>query len=215
MIFDDRKQAGQMLAEKLLKFKENDNVIVLALPRGGLPIGYEIARAINAKLDVFLVRKLGAPMQPELAMGAISSGGITAMNDDVVKTLHITRDKIDSVIKEEQKELKRREQEYRGDRPFPDLSGFIVILVDDGIATGATMKAAVKAVQSKNPEKLIVAVPTAPKSSCEALQEITDETVCLSTPEPFQAIGQWYREFPQLSDQDVRDYLERAETQNR
>jgi len=211
MIFDDRKQAGQMLAEKLLKFREHDNVIVLALPRGGLPVGYEIAQAIDAKLDVFLVRKLGAPMQPELAMGAISSGGITAMNDDVVKTLHISREKIDSVIEDEKKELKRREQAYRGERPFPALSGSIVILVDDGIATGATMKAAVKAVQTKNPEKLVAAVPTGPKPSCEALQDMTDETVCLSTPEPFQAIGQWYREFSQLSDDDVRDYLDRSE----
>jgi predicted phosphoribosyltransferase len=209
-LFKDRREAGCRLAKKLIDYRKQGNVIVLALPRGGLPIGFEIAKQIEARLDVFLVRKLGAPQQPELAMGAIASGGITVMNAEVLRMLNLSDEAVNQVIEEEKRELQRRQKVYRGDQPFPDLNGKVAILVDDGIATGATMKVAVKAIRSRVPDRMVVAVPVGPKSTCDALRDWVDESVCLETPVSFQAIGQWYADFSQLDDQDVRDYLETA-----
>ncbi len=210
-IFSNRTEAGQKLAKELLEYKDKENVIIFALPRGGVPVGLEITKELNATLDVFLVRKLGVPGQKELAMGAIASGDITAMNNEVVNMLNISDDSLNEVIEKEKEELKRRETVYRGDRKFPDVKGTVVILVDDGIATGASMKAAVKAIKTSEPAKVIVAVPTAPKQSCGELESMADQTICLSTPEPFRAIGLWYEEFSQLDDDDVRNLLEQAQ----
>jgi putative phosphoribosyl transferase len=211
MYFLDRADAGRLLARKLTTLKGRANVIVLALPRGGVPIGYELARGLHAPLDVVVVRKLGMPGHEELAMGALAFGGVRVLNRDVVATLGShAAEAIEAVTAREQKELLRREEIYRGARPFPELAGRTVVLVDDGLATGATMRAAARAVRDRQPAKLIIAVPVAAEPTCREMQSEADEVVCLLTPEPFFGVGQFYREFGQTSDEEVRALMERA-----
>lgn len=206
----DREAAGQALALALHDYKERDDVIVLALPRGGVPVAVKIAESLNAALDLMLVRKLGTPGHRELAMGAVASGGIKVMNEDVVRSLGISEALINEVAKEEQRELERRQQAYRGDRPWPVLAGCCVILVDDGLATGATMHAAIDAVRTQKPARIVVAVPVAPLPTVASLRERVDELICLATPEHFMAIGQWYVDFSQVSDEQVRQILSKT-----
>lgn len=201
----------RLLAQKLTVFPNRPDVIVLALPRGGVPVGYEVARALGAPLDVFVVRKLGLPGYEELAMGAVASGGLRVLNDNVVKTLRIPDHVIETVVAKEEKELARRERLYRGGRPFPDLGGRTVILVDDGLATGATMQAAVEALRQRQPARIVVAVPTASPDVCEELRTKADEVLCAVTPQPFYAVGFWYEDFSQTTDEEVRDLLARAQ----
>lgn len=206
----NRKTAGLALAEALQEYKGRDDVIVLGLPRGGVPVAAEIAKALGADLDLMLVRKLGTPGQRELAMGAIASGGSRVMNRDVVRTLNISEEDISRVENAERKELQRREQAYRGKRPWPALAGRCVILVDDGLATGATMRAAVDAVRQDGPAHIVVAVPVAPADTLGMLRKQVDNVVCLAVPEHFRAIGLWYVDFSQVSDDEVRRSLEKA-----
>jgi predicted phosphoribosyltransferase len=208
--FRDRHEAGRALAEELTSYRDKDNLIVLGLARGGVPVAAEIAAALRAPLDVFLVRKLGVPRWSELAMGALASGGGVVMNDDVVAHLHITDEQVREVIDSETAELTRRERAYRGGRPAADLTGKIVILVDDGIATGASVRAALTALRQRRPRALILAVPVAPADTIAALRPEVDEVICLRMPEPFMAIGLHYRDFHQLSDADVVRTLARA-----
>ncbi|MFL5383135.1 MAG: phosphoribosyltransferase [Longimicrobiaceae bacterium] len=207
--FRDRVHAGRRLAAELAPYAARPNLLVLALPRGGVPVGFEVAEALDAPLDVFLVRKLGVPGHEELAMGAIASGGIRVLNS-MVETLGIPTHRVDAVAEREQRELERRERSYRGDRPEPEIAGRTVILVDDGLATGSTMRAAVAALRSQHPERLVVAVPVAPQETCDALREEVDDMVCAVTPEPFHAVGLWYHDFSQTTDEEVHDLLERA-----
>ena len=208
--FQDRTEAGRLLATKLTGYAGQEGVIVLALPRGGVPVGYEVARALGAPLDLLIVRKLGVPGREELAMGAIASGGVRVVNEEVVQALGISEDVLEQVAQREAGELQRRDRAYRGDRPHPDLRGRTVILVDDGLATGSTMRAAVAAVRAQNPRRVIVAVPTAAPSIAEEFRSIADDCVCVSTPEPFYAVGLWYEDFSQTTDDEVRDLLARA-----
>jgi putative phosphoribosyl transferase len=207
--FADRAEAGRALAALLEGWAGREDVSVLALPRGGVPVGAEVARALGAPLDVFLVRKLGVPGHEELAMGAIASGGEPMLNDETVRTLRITPSQIDRVVAEERAELERREREYRGDRPPPAIRGRTVILVDDGLATGSTMHAAALAVRAEEPARIIVAVPVASLDACELLRDAADEVVAAATPEPFYAVGAWYRDFTQTTDAEVRALLAR------
>ena len=206
----NRRTAGQALAKELQAYRDRDDVIVLALPRGGVPVAAEVAAALGAELDLMLVRKLGTPGQKELAMGAIASGGSRVMNEDVVRGLNISEDAISQVEEQERKELQRREQAYRGERPWPVLANRCVILVDDGLATGATMRAAVAAVRQDKPARLIVAVPVAPADTVDMLRQQVDEIVCLAEPMNFMAIGIWYADFSQVSDDEVRQILAQA-----
>ena len=208
--FRDRTQAGRRLAEDLLDYAERDDVLVLALPRGGVPVGFEVARALGAPLDVFVVRKLGLPWHEELAMGAIASGGVRLLNDEVVASTGVSDEDIERVTAVERQELARRERRYRGDRAFPDVRGKTVILVDDGLATGFTMRAAVAALRQEGPARVVVAVPVAAADTCDAFRSVADEIVCAATPEPFYAVGMWYDDFSQTSDEEVHDLLERA-----
>ncbi len=210
--FRDRAEAGRVLAEKLADYAGLSDVIVLALPRGGVPVAYEVARALGAPLDVFLVRKLGAPGHEELAMGAIASGGIVVMNDEVVKAMKVQADEILDAIDSERRELARREVAYRDDRPPVDVRGRIVILIDDGLATGSTMRAAVKALRRQRPARIVVAVPIGAASTCAEFQDIADECICAVTPEPFRAVGLWYEDFTQTEDDEVAELLARAWT---
>jgi predicted phosphoribosyltransferase len=209
--FRNRAEAGQLLAAKLSDFAERKDVLVLALPRGGVPVAFEVAKALKAPLDIFLVRKLGLPGQEELAMGAIATGGVRVVNEDVVRYLRIPNEVIDRVAAEEQRELVRRERAYRDDRPAPDVAGRTVILIDDGLATGSTMRAAVAALRKQNPARIIVAVPTAATQTCEELRGEVDDIVCATTPEPFLGVGRWYVDFTQTTDEEVRDLLRRAQ----
>jgi putative phosphoribosyl transferase len=202
-VFADRREAGRELANLIPRGAQSENTVVLALPRGGVPVAYEIARALGATLDVFLVRKLGTPGHPELAMGAIASGGIKVLNDDVVRALGIRPEHIDAVARQEQVELERRDAEYRKGRQLPSLANQTVILVDDGLATGSTMRAAVEAVKQQKPARVIVAVPVGAPETCRALRETADEVICARTPTPFSAVGQWYRDFTQTTDDEV------------
>jgi putative phosphoribosyl transferase len=214
-MFSDRREAGRELARLLPASLRSGDVVVLALPRGGVPVAFEIAQALGAPLDVFLVRKLGTPGHPELAMGAIASGGIRVLNDEVVEYLNIPRDLIDAVAEREQAELERREAAYRHGRPMPSLRNRTVILVDDGLATGATMKAAVEAVKHEQPTRVIVAVPVGAPETCQALGTKADEVICARMPTPFSAVGQWYRDFTQTTDEEVTDLLEKGRPEGR
>jgi predicted phosphoribosyltransferase len=209
-MFQNRSEAGALLADELSHYAKRPNVVVLALPRGGVPVAFEVAKAIRAPLDVFIVRKLGTPGQPELAMGAIASGGVRVLNEAVVESLGIPASVIERVTAEEEEELKRREFAYRGCHAEPQVHGQTVILVDDGIATGATMRAAVRALNAQEPRRLVVAVPTVAPSTYEELREEVDEFVAIMTPEPFYGVGQWYEDFRQTSDEEVADLLARA-----
>jgi predicted phosphoribosyltransferase len=208
--FRDRYHAGRDLADSLSAYANRPDAIVLALPRGGVAVGYEIARALNLSLDVFVVRKLGAPDQEELAIGAIASGGVRVINPPLVHGLGIDEATLAQIIEREEQELHRRERLYRGDRPPPEVRGRIVILVDDGLATGATMWAAIKAIRRLQPAKVVMAVPVADPETCESFRQTADEVVCAVTAEQFYSVGAWYREFPQLTDDEVRALLARS-----
>jgi predicted phosphoribosyltransferase len=208
--YRDRVEAGRLLADKLADYAHRPDVIVLALPRGGVPVAYEVARTLGAPLDVFLVRKLGVPGHEELAMGAIATGGIRLLNNAVVNALRIPRMAIERVAAAEERELARRAREYHGDHPPLDVRDRTVILVDDGLATGSTMRTAVVALRRRRPRRIVVAVPIAARSTCEDLRSEVDEIICARTPEPFSAVGVWYEDFSQTTDREVRDLLERA-----
>src|SRR5919108_3273933 len=203
MLFHDRFEAGRALASRLGQFAHRNDVIVLGLPRGGIPVAFEVARTLNTPLDVFIVRKLGVPGQEELAMGAIASGGVRVVNRPVVDTLGIKNEEIQEAAFEQQSELERREQEYRNGRPMLEVRDRIAILVDDGLATGSSMRVAAVALRKKQPAKIVVAVPVAAPSTCEELQAEADLVICAVTPESFFAVGQWYRDFRQTSDEQV------------
>ena len=208
--FSNRTEAGRLLAEKLLKYARCADVIVLGLPRGGVPVAFEVAQRLAVPLDVFIVRKLGVPGFEELAVGAIASGGVRVLNEDVLRALPNADETIESITARETAELERREQSYRNGRPAPELRDRIVILVDDGLATGATMRAAVKALRHRGAAKIVVAVPVGPPDTCREFEEEADETICATTPEFFQAVGQYYEDFSQTSDDEVRELLARA-----
>ncbi len=208
--FTDRSEAGLFLAEKLKDYKGKPDVIVLALPRGGVPVGYEVAKMLSVPLDVLIVRKLGVPGQEELAMGAVASGGEAVFNKDVIAMLQIKKSDIEAVIEAERVELKRRELAYRGAHPFPKLENKTIILVDDGIATGATMRAAIQSLKKQNPAKLIVATPVGETQVCQQMASMVDEVICLLTPEFFSSVGQWYQAFPQTTDKEVSTCLLKA-----
>lgn len=209
-LFRDRHDAGRRLAEALGDLKGTPDLLVLALPRGGVPVGFEVARALGAELDVLVVRKLGVPGQEELAMGAIASGGIRVVNEEVRQWLRISDAVLDRVAAAEAVELMRRERLYRGDRPPAPVEGRTVVLVDDGLATGSTMRAAALAVRARGPRRVLIAVPVAAPDTCRALADVADEVRAVATPEPFYAVGQWYEEFAQMSDEEVSELLERA-----
>jgi len=213
MLFRDRVDAGQHLAGKLKKYADRDDVVVLALPRGGVPVASEVARELAAPMDVFLVRKLGVPGQEELAMGAIASGGVRVLNEAVVRGLGISDEIIEAVTEKEQRELQRRERAYRADRALPDVRDRIVILIDDGLATGSTMRAAVAALRKRHPGRIVVAVPVGAADTCADLREEADEVVCVRQPEPFFGVGAWYQDFSQTTDEEVRDLLRLAATE--
>jgi len=208
--FRDRRHAGRVLTERLGAYAERPDVLVLALPRGGVPVGSEIALRLGAPLDVFLVRKLGTPGHEELAMGAIASGGVRVLNREVLDELNIGREQIEAAARREAVELQRREESYREGRPLPDVRGRTVLLVDDGLATGTTMRAAVAALRLLEPAAIIVAVPVAAAESCESLAQVADEVVCVRMPEPFYSVGLWYRDFAQTEDDEVRALLAEA-----
>jgi len=215
MEFRNRSDAGRRLAEKLMVYANRPDVLVLALPRGGVPVGFEAARALHVPLDVFLVRKLGAPGREELAMGAIASGDVRVLNEDVVHALGVPAAVIDVVTAKEAQELRRREETYRDDRSFPDVRGKTVILVDDGLATGSTMRAAIAALRRQGPARIVVAVPVGAVETCDELRTLADEVVCARTPEPLWAVGIWYEDFTQTTDEEVHDLLERAAAQQK
>ena len=207
-LYQDRRHAGRVLARALAqKYGGRDDVVVLALPRGGVPVAWEVAQQLQAPLDVFVVRKLGVPGQEELAMGALASGGIVVLNHEVVDALAIDEEEISRVAADELRELARREREYRGGKPPLDVDGKCVILIDDGLATGSTMRAAVQALRQRGPRELVVAVPIAAASTCERLSREVDDIVCAATPEPFRAVGLWYDDFSQTTDNEVRELL--------
>lgn len=208
--FPNRNEAGRALARELSQNADRPEVVVLALPRGGVPVGFEIAHALRAPLDIFLVRKLGAPQYEELAMGAIASGGIRVLNETVIEQLRIPAKDIEEAARREQQELERREQAFRDGRESVPVSGRVCILVDDGLATGSTMRAAVMALKKQNPRRVVVAVPVGAADTCEEFESLADEVICLYTPEPFMAVGRWYDDFTQVTDEEVRDFLERA-----
>jgi putative phosphoribosyl transferase len=208
--FRDRTDGGRRLAAKLQEYANRPDVIVLALPRGGVPVAYEVAQALGAPLDVVVVRKLGLPSHPEVAMGAIASGGVRVLDREALRRFGVSEDELAAVTAVEQRELERRDQRYRDGRPFPDVRGRTVILIDDGLATGATMAAAASALRAQNPDKLIVAVPVSSPETCDAFRDLVDDIVCAVTPEPFYAVGLWYQDFSQTSDAEVSELLERA-----
>jgi len=210
--FDNRIEAGRLLGQALVEagYAKRPDVIVLALPRGGVPVGFEAARIIDAPLDIMLVRKLGTPGQEELAMGAIASGGVCVLNSDLIADIGISQEAIQTATIREQQELDRREQTYRGDYPAPEIENRCVILVDDGLATGASMLAAVAALKQRNPASIVVAIPVAPSDTVQRLQQEADDVVCLATPEAFWAVGRWYREFSQIRDDEVTSLLLQA-----
>jgi putative phosphoribosyl transferase len=211
--FRDRTEAGRVLATKLSAYANRSDVLVLGLPRGGVPVAFEVAAALHSSLVVFVVRKLGLPGQEELAMGAIATGGLRVLNEALVENLNIPEGVIDSASRVELKELERREQLYRGERPPLEVGGCVVILIDDGLATGSTMRAAVLALRQRQPARIVVAVPVAPLKTVIDFQTVADEIICLATPEWFDAVGSWYDDFSQITDEAVRDLLQRAANQ--
>jgi predicted phosphoribosyltransferase len=210
VVLKDRWEAGRVLANRLAAYANRPDVLVLGLPRGGVPVAFEVAQALGAPLDVYLVRKLGLPGQEELAMGAIASGGVLVLNDEIVQVLHVPQQVIDAVAARERTELERRERAYRGNRPPPNVRGRTAILVDDGLATGATMRAAVAALRREQAGRIVVAVPVASPDVCAWLGREVDEIVCAETPDPFYAVGYWYQDFSPVTDEEVRDILQRA-----
>jgi len=212
--FRNRAEAGRLLAHKLEQYRNMPGLLVLGLPRGGVPVAYAVAIALNAPLDILLVRKLGVPGQDELAMGAIASNGILILNNSVIQRLGIPESVVEAVTKRETKELHRREQDYRGVRPPVDIPGKTVIVIDDGLATGSTMKAAIAALRRQNPAKIIAAVPTASPETCEELKSAADEIVCAIMPEPFYAVGFSYEDFEQTTDAEVRELIQQASTRS-
>jgi predicted phosphoribosyltransferase len=210
MIFRDRRDAGKYLASKLVAYANRTDVLVLALPRGGVPVAFEVAQALRVQLDVFLVRKLGVPGHEELAMGAIASWGARVLNDDVVRDLGISNHVIEAATARERRELERRERKYRAGRPAPYLRGRTIILVDDGLATGSTMRAAIAALRHRVPARIVVAVPVGAPETCAEFQEEADEAICAVTPEPFYAVGAWYQDFSQTTDEEVQILLDEA-----
>ncbi|MDQ1254148.1 MAG: Phosphoribosyl transferase [Euryarchaeota archaeon] len=208
--FNDRTDAGKILSERLSEYANREDVLILALPRGGVPVAFEVAKELNLKMDIFIVRKLGVPGNEELAMGAIASGNIRVLNEDVIRSFRIPQKAIDEATANELEELERRERIYRKNRPVPKISGSTVILIDDGLATGATMRAAVAAVKTKNPAKVIIAVPVAAPDTCSDFGSEVDEVMCVATPEPFYGVGAWYEDFSQTTDKEVCDLLDKA-----
>ncbi len=208
--FHDRTEAGRTLAGELQGLAGRSDLLVLGLPRGGVPVAFEVARALGAPLDVFVVRKLGLPWQPELAMGAIASGGTRVLNERVIEAAAVAPETIEAVAAREQRELERREELYRGGRPAAPVEGKVVVLVDDGLATGSTMRAALAALRKRGPARLVVAVPVAARETCAELEAETDELVCVRMPEPFLAVGAWYEDFAQIGDDEIRELIERA-----
>ena len=209
MLFRDRTEAGRMLAHRLAAYANYPDAMVLALPRGGVPVAFEIAEALNLPLDILVVRKLGVPGHEEFAMGAIASGGARILNQDLIRQLSLSDEIIGHIVAREQRELERRERTYRGQRPELDVRDHIVIIVDDGLATGSSMRAAITALRQKRPTKLIVAVPVGARMTCSELKALADDVICLETPENFSAVGLWYRDFSQVTDEEVNDLLER------
>jgi putative phosphoribosyl transferase len=212
--FRDRTEAGRLLADRLRAYERQPDAIVLALPRGGVPVAYEVATSLKLPLDIFVVRKLGVPGYKELAMGAIASGGVRVLNEDVLRALPGADQMVAEVTMQETRELERRERDYRGDRPPPELSGRVVILIDDGLATGATMLAAIAALRTKTPAKIIVAVPVCPPETLPEIEQVADETVALFAPNWFRGVGQFYEDFAQIGDEEVRVFLARAAEKN-
>lgn len=206
--YNDRQDAGRKLAERLGTYRDRPDVIVLGLPRGGVPVAFEVAQALHAPLDVYLVRKLGVPGHEELAMGAIATGGVMQLNREVIDELRIPDEVIRTVSLREWQELARRESLYRGDSPPPEVTGKTVILVDDGLATGSTMRAAISALKKRGPERIVVAVPVAARQTCELLSSEVDEVICPHMPDQFYAVGLWYRDFSPTSDEQVRKLLQ-------
>jgi putative phosphoribosyl transferase len=211
MRFKDRAEAGKFLAEKLLKYRDQPDVLVLALPRGGVPVAVEVAQALHIPLDVFLVRKLGVPGHEELAMGAVATGGVRVLNQSVMQNLGVTKAELDAVTRAEQQELERRQQAYRDARPLPEIHDHTVILIDDGLATGASMRAAVLAIRQQHPARVVVGVPAAAPETCDEFRDEVDDIVCAITPYPFYGVGQWFEDFSQVTDDEVRRMLMRVQ----
>jgi len=209
MLFQDRTEAGRILADRLAAYANYPDTMVLALPRGGVPVAFEVAEALNLPLDIFVVRKLGLPGHEEFAIGAIASGGARVLNQDLIRQLSLNDEIIEHIVAREQHELERRERIYRGQRPMLDVRDRTIIIVDDGLATGSSMRAAIAALRQKRPTKLIVAVPVGARVTCSELEALADEVICLETPENFSAVGLWYRDFSQTTDEEVIDLLER------
>lgn len=208
--FRNRREAGRTLAGELDAYAGRRDVIVLALPRGGVPVGYEVAVALGVPLDVFVVRKIGVPQHEELAMGALASGGVRLLDKDLIRLANVSEAEIERITAQEQAELERRERQYRGDRPFPSLDGKTAILVDDGLATGSSMRVAVAALRLEKPARIVVAVPVAALETCFGFRDVADDIICAATPEPFHAVGLWYDDFSQTTDEEVHDLLEKA-----
>jgi putative phosphoribosyl transferase len=215
MIYSNRSEAGKFLAVLLTSYADRTDVLVLALPRGGVPVAFEVAKELRAPLDIFLVRKLGLPGHEEFAIGAIATGGVRVLNDDVVDYLGISDDVIDSIAAKELRELERRERAYRGDRREPNVRGKTVVLVDDGLATGSTMRAAASALRQQAPARIVVAVPVSAPQTCDEYRMGVDEIICAATPERFYGVGRWYRDFSQTSDDEVRELLKRSRSEQR
>lgn len=209
MLFQDRTEAGRILADRLAAYANYPDAMVLALPRGGVPVAFEVAEALRLPLDIFVVRKLGLPGHEEFAIGAIASGGARVLNQDLLRQLSLSDEIIEHIVAREQRELERRERTYRGQRPMLDVRDRTIIIVDDGLATGSSMRAAIAALRQKWPAKLIVAVPVGARVTCSELEALADEVICLETPENFSAVGLWYRDFSQITDEEVIDLLER------